>query len=641
MLGWLSRKKKVPDLEILIGAAIEHHRAGRLGAAEAGYREVLAHDPQHVDSLHFLGFIAFQRGDLPGAQELIARSLALNPANPHALQNLGNVHLARGETAQAAACFRKAMELKPDLVDAHFNLGLACRDLGRREEAASCFRRVLELRPQSAEAHYCLGHLLCDEDRIDEGLACFAEALRVRPQYAAARWSAALARIPQVYAAGEDPARVRADFDRALRELERDLGTGGAAAAAAVGSVQPFSLAYREEPNRELLERYGRLCARLMGEWQGAQGRRAATAAQAHKAGKLRIGVVTAHFHNHSVWHALVRGWFGQLDPERFALQAFHVGTGQDGETAFARSRAARFEQGPRELTGWLDAIAAAEPHVLIYPEIGIDPTTLQLAALRLAPVQVASWGHPETTGLPTIDYYLSAEDLEPADAQAHYAEKLVRLPHLGCYFEPRGAEQPQSPLAAPPEADVPTFVCPGVPFKYAPEHDWVFPEIAHRLGRCRFHFFLHSTAALSERLRERLRRAFAVRGLESERFVRFLPWLPKAAFHDLMRRSDVCLDTIGFSGFNTALQAVQCGLPIVAREGRFLRGRLASGILKRMGAEELVAATEEQYVALSVRAASDAAWRSTLRRRMASGSGRLFRDRAPISALEEFLADV
>ena len=152
MLGWLSRKKKAPDLEILIGAAIEHHRAGRLGAAEAGYREVLAHDPQHVDSLHFLGFIAFQRCDLPRAQELIARALALNPANPHALQNLGNVHLARGETAQAAACFRKAMELKPDLVDAHFNLGLACRELGRREEAASCFRRVLELRPQSASA---------------------------------------------------------------------------------------------------------------------------------------------------------------------------------------------------------------------------------------------------------------------------------------------------------------------------------------------------------------------------------------------------------------------------------------------------------------------------------------------------------
>ena len=53
-------------------------------------------------------------------------------------------------------------------------------------------------------------------------------------------------------------------------------------------------------------------------------------------------------------------------------------------------------------------------------------------------------------------------------------------------------------------------------------------------------------------------------------------------------------LDSIGFSGFNTALQAVECGLPIVTREGRFMRGRLASGILKRMGLQDLVAADEE-----------------------------------------------
>ena len=641
MLAWLSRRKKLPDLERIIGAAIEHHRAGRLAEAEAGYKEVLAHDAHNIDCLHFLGFIAFQRAEHRRAVELISRALALHPANAHAQQNLGNAYQALGEQQQASACFRKAIELKPELIDAHFNLGIAYRELGRRQEAAACFNQVLELRPASAEAHYCLGHLLCDEDRVEEGLACFSQALRLRPEYPEAAWSLALARIPQVYAAGEDPARFRADFSRALEDLERWFDARrSAAGAAAVGTVQPFSLAYREEPNRELLERHGRLCARLMGAWQQAH---ALPRTQPQRTGgMLRIGVVSAQFHNHSVWHALVKGWFEHLDRSRFALYAFHLGTGQDEQTLFARSRAAHFEQGPRDLARWVDAIAAAQLEVIIYPEIGMFPTALQLASLRLAPVQAASWGHPETTGLPTIDYYLSAEDLEPAGAQANYSEKLVTLPHLGCYFQPRGAAAPSPKARAPGIVpDVPNLVCPGVPFKYAPEHDWIFPAIAQRLGRCRFLFFTHATPGLSERLRLRLQAAFAARELDLERFVTFLPWLTNAAFQELMSQADVYLDTIGFSGFNTALQAVQCGLPIVAREGRFLRGRLASGILRRMELAELVAASEEQYVELVVRVAYDAAYRASLRARIAERRALLFEDRAPIRALEDFLLDV
>ncbi len=123
-----------------------------------------------------------------------------------------------------------------------------------------------------------------------------------------------------------------------------------------------------------------------------------------------------------------------------------------------------------------------------------------------------------------------------------------------------------------------PLLLCPGTPFKYAPEHDQVFPRIARELGQCRFVFFTYSTPALSGKLRQRLERAFGNEGLDFGRYVTFLPWLTRAGFAGLMQRADVFLDTIGFSGFNTALQAIQCGLPVVTLQGRFLRGRLASG---------------------------------------------------------------
>ena len=88
-------------------------------------------------------------------------------------------------------------------------------------------------------------------------------------------------------------------------------------------------------------------------------------------------------------------------------------------------------------MQGWARAIGDAQLDALIYPEIGMDALTTQLASLRLAPVQAATWGHPETTGLPTIDLYLSADGLEPADADGNYSERLVRLPNLGVCVEP------------------------------------------------------------------------------------------------------------------------------------------------------------------------------------------------------------
>ena len=122
---------------------------------------------------------------------------------------------------------------------------------------------------------------------------------------------------------------------------------------------------------------------------------------------------------------------------------------------------------------------------------------------------------------------------------------------------------------------------------------------------------------------------------------VRFIPWQPRTAFYGWLQRADVYLDTIGFSGFNTALQAVECALPIVAREGKFLRGRLASGILRRMGLQELVAHSSTGYVTRVVRLVEDADYSEGIAERMVSARNVLFRDVTPIHALETFLRQV
>ncbi len=134
---------------------------------------------------------------------------------------------------------------------------------------------------------------------------------------------------------------------------------------------------------------------------------------------------------------ALIKGWILSFDSERFELVVFSLSDRTDPETSWARAKSDIFVGGPKTLSQWVAAMREQNCEILLYPAVGLNPMTLKLASLRLAPVQINAWGHPDTSGLPTLDYYVSADCFEPADAQDHYSERLILLPHLGNRIQP------------------------------------------------------------------------------------------------------------------------------------------------------------------------------------------------------------
>jgi predicted O-linked N-acetylglucosamine transferase (SPINDLY family) len=611
---------------------------GRLDEARESYARAAALKPDHAETRNNLAITLSGLGRLEEAEPEYRAALAAKPDHLPAYHNLGNLLRDLGRPAEAEQVYGQALALEPRLFPTLVNLGNALKEQGRLAEAADAYRRALALDPDSAEAHYNLGNVLYQSGEVDEAHASYRRALALRPDFAEVRWELAMNQLPPVYGSDAEQGVRRRAFAGELEALRAWVDANPAVDGARAVGAPPFHLAYQEEDNRSLLADYGRLCAGLMQRWADRNPLPPIRPAAGRKA---RVGIVSAHVGDHSVWNAIVKGWIAHLDPERFELCVFHLGSRRDEETQLARARAFHFDQGRKPLREWAAAVLGQRPDVLIYPEVGMDALTARLASLRLAPVQAATWGHPETTGLPTIDHYLSAEGLEPPDAQAHYTERLVLLPGLGCWYTPlpvTGAAPDLAGLGIDP--GIPTLVCAGKPFKYAPQHDRVLVEIARAVGRCRFVFFTHPIRALTEKLRERLRGAFARDGLDFDSHAVLVPWQPRSAFYGLLERADVYLDTIGFSGFNTAMQAVECGLPIVAREGRFLRGRFASGILQRMGLPELIARSEQDYIALAVRLAADERYRRGIRARMAASRAALFEDLAPVRALEDFLLD-
>jgi predicted O-linked N-acetylglucosamine transferase (SPINDLY family) len=617
-----------------------HQERNEWGIAREYFARTLAVEPDDFDAHEALAVVLQRLGQPSDAFAHFRAILALQPAHAEAHQKFGDLLQNEGHTDEALGHYREALRLRPDLADAHFSLAKALEAVGNRADALSEYRETVLLRPDMVEAAFRLGSMLWTHGCTVDALGSFQAALKHRPDFVEARWAFAMSQLSPVYETRDAQEHGRAAFSEELTHLDEWFcRSGDANGHKAVGSASPFLLAYCDVDNRRLLSRYGDLCERLMSKWQAAQ---RFPPAGCDDRTKIRLGIVSAHFRDHSVWSALIKGWCRYLDPERISLYLYFTGTAQDQETNFAKARAAAFVHGIRDLHDWVAEIRVHRPHALLFPEVGMDSMTIKLASLRLAPVQVAAWGHPETTGLPTVDHYLSAVDLEPVGAASAYREKLVALPNLGsCYESPDVDPVDVDPASLGIERGRPIFVCAGTPYKYAPQDDGIFVELARRIPRCRFILFDHVHESVSEMLKRRIESRFAGAGLTFADYVTMIPRLRRERFYGLMKRCDVMLDTIGFSGFNTAMQAVECALPVVAFEGQFMRGRLAAGILKRIGLGELVARTADEYVAIAARLAVDASYRDSIRGRMAASRHVLFDDVAPVRALEAFLAKV
>jgi predicted O-linked N-acetylglucosamine transferase (SPINDLY family) len=401
----------------------------------------------------------------------------------------------------------------------------------------------------------------------------------------------------------------------------------------------PFYLPYQGENDVVPQSIFGGLVSRVLAATHSAVP--LAPRPGAGRDARVRLGIVSGFFRDHTVYKIFLEGWLAELDRDRFEVIGFHTGRDSDEVTSRAALLCDRFVRDLPSKPDWRQAIADAAPHVLIYPEVGMDPIVGWLAPQRLARVQCAAWGHPETTGLPTIDYFLSSELMEPPDADGHYTERLVRLPRLGLHFTPderAAAVLERRDLGLDPVA--PVFWCGQSLFKYLPRHDPIFPRIAQAVGECQFVFVSNVSRAVTAAFRERLGRAFADSGLEFDRHCVILPPMRFERYIGAAGLADAVLDTVGWTGGKSTLDCLALNPAIVTLPGQFMRGRQTAAILRHIGCEATIAASVNEYVAIAARLGLDPQWRAGVRSAMAAGKHRVFRDQGYVRKLECFLAE-
>ncbi len=348
---------------------------------------------------------------------------------------------------------------------------------------------------------------------------------------------------------------------------------------------------------------------------------------------RIKIGFVSNHLHQHTI-AKLNAGIIQKLDRERFEVFVFR-GPGvddpmarsidQSADAAFRLSSQLAFAQAQ---------IAEQALDVLYYPDIGMDSLTYYLAHARLAPVQCVTWGHPLTTGIATIDYFLSSHDLEPEGAETHYTETLVRLPQLtNYYFRPEPTKTREDFGF---NSSVHLYVCPQSLFKLHPDNDLVFRRILERDPLGRIVLLEAKLANWVELLKGRLRQSL---GDLADR----VGWVPRQSlvdFRQLLATADVLIDPLHFGGGDTSYEGFAVGAPIVTLPGQFLRSRITYALYRAMGLDDGIAADVDDFVARAVRLGTDRAWNEQVRSRILVANHAIYENLAAVHELETFLCD-
>ena len=561
--------------------AVEHHRGGRLQAAEQIYRQILAVQPDHADALHLLGVIAHQAGKPDEAVACYRRALELKPDLADAYNNLGKTLRNQGKLDEAVACCRRALELKPDYADAHNDLGNVLQEQGKPDEAIACYRRALELKPDLAQAHNNLGVVLKEQGRLDEAVSCYRRALELKPDFSGAHSNLLLA---LQYFADVTPAALaeaHAEFDRRH-------------AAPLRGAIAPH------------------------------ENVRAGS-------GPLRLGFVSRDLRRHPVGFFLVRvlEHLAQLPSP-----ACGRGAGGEGwETICYSDRTVKDDLTLRlraAATHWRDVFGISDQRLaeqiradridILFDLAGHTAhNRLLVFARRPAPIQVTWAGYVGTTGLKSMDYLLADRYEVPPGAERHYQERVLRMPEGYVCYDP--------PLYAPPVAPLPafehgqvTFACFNNPAKVTPQAIEVWARILRRLPGARLvlKFKGWNISGVARRFAE----MFTAREIDPRR-LEFLGPSPHAELLAEYNRIDLALDPFPYNGGLTTCEALWMGVPVVTCPGETFAGRHSLSHLSNVGLTETIARDVDEYVELAVSLAGDlprlAALRAGLRQRMAA----------------------
>jgi protein O-GlcNAc transferase len=639
--------------------------AGKVADAVERFQTSIRLNPSLFYSHFNLGNAYRQLEQLQLARDCYVAAARLAPHDSDVQISLGAVQRSLGEFEQARISFQRAMALAPRLTEPYVNLGLIEAALDNREEAVRWYRSAVENCPQSAPVHNQLGLGLracnslqpaIDEYRraiaIDPGLLSayrnLGEALEANGDTPSAiqcyqsllqranddglRIKCALT-LPVILESHEQLEQYRQRMVQELDTLD-PLSLHVPDPIRSISTIS-FSLAYHGRNERSHQSRVAALVRRAAPTvCYVAPHCETRQIARSHE--RIKLGFVSYYFRDHTIGK-LNTGLIEQINRQKFEVIIFRFDHSRDGTAQRIERAADRTIHLSANLSHSQSLVAKQALDVILYTDIGIESMSYYLAHARLAPLQCVTWGHPLTTGIPTLDYFISSKDLETPESDAHYTEQLARLPYLANYYfrpEYTPSTKTREDFGAPANAN--WYGCLQSLFKIHPDDDAVFADILRQDPRGCLLLLEGNFPNWTELLRQRLQRSMP----DVIDRVRFVPHQPPSDFARLLSLCDVLLDPLHFGGGDTSYQSFAAGTPVVALPGPFLRSRITYALYCAMGLSDCIATDPGDFARRAVQLATDKDARKRVSNKILAAGEAIYENAAGVRAFEDFLLD-
>ena len=628
--------KKFPNnyfLYNLFGAILAGQK--KLDEAVIYFEKSIQISPNYADSYNNLAGVLADQKKYDKAIEYFQKAIQINPKLPEAYHNLGKALAEVERYDEAINNYNQAIKIKPNYVKAYDNLGNVYRILNDFENAISCYEKTIEIDGSYSDTYNKLAILYCDIGRVDDARKCFQKLFKLKPDNVQYKINNALLLTP-VYKSVEEIDLYRNKFIEGLDLLKKCKYSTDEPANKI--ELNFYYLAYHNKDNLEIMKKLSKLFRQIIPNINYTSKN---ITNQKNKK-KIKVGFISQYLTNHTVGK-LFGGLIKNVNKEKFDITIFHTfNTRKSLIKNEIDSSADKVVNLKIKIHEQQLQVENENLDIIFYPDIGMSPTTYFLAFSRLAPVQIASWGHTETTGIDTIDYFLSTTLFEEKNANKKYSEKLICLSQIPTYFEPPkniGLLKNRSELKLPEKSRL--YGCPQSLFKLHPDFDRILSEILKRdtdgyivlignEGKDKF---------WSEILKKRWSKNFPILNKK----VLFTKRLSLLEFFSLSNCVDVLLIPLHFGGGNTSLESMIFGTPSITMPGKHLRTNITSAIYKQMKiSNPPITKSVEEYIDLAIKLAKDSKKNNSLREKSKKAANKyLFKSRKALKEFENFLIKV
>jgi protein O-GlcNAc transferase len=648
-------------------------------------KKSVAIDPGGAKLWCTMGAAHRQMEGFAAARVCYTRALTLRSDYPEVLSNLGELSIATSQFNDALGWFDQALACAPNFFEARLNQVAALFEMARYEEAREAAEKLVADEADRPEPYLNLGNVLVHIGQAKQGIQQYQKALELRPGYPEAHFNlgsllgsrkdliGAIDYLKrQIKERGETVQRMgllatalqaagylgeaeelcQRIFERqpdnicALTAMASCLSNGGDTAAAmafyervielnGMQAIVESNLLF-ESNNLSMTDReavFHRHCA-----WAAKHEAPLLESIQYTEYSndperKLRIGYVSGDFVSHPVGF-LLRDILRHHDENLFDIHLFSMVIRSEEVLPELREAADVWQDifflNDKEV---VELIRKSEIDILVDLSGHTAFNRLLVFARRPAPVQVEWLGYFHSTGMCSIDYFITDPHTTPPDGGQLFSETPVFMPHTRfCYGPPEYAPDIQPPSVE--KTNIITFGSFNRLSKINEEVIGAWARILHKVPNSRL--VMKSHALSEEIVRERLTTRFAQQGILRDRLD-----LRSASPHSIMLAEygdiDIALDTFPFNGGMTTIEALWMGVPVVTLAGNSVVSRQSISALANLGLDSRLAFPDvEAYVRGAVDLANNrsqlAEFRLELRPRMAA---------SPLRQSEQFARDL